>query len=50
MGDLDNDGKLDLYFDEFNEKGYFGVSLYLSSEAEKGKLVKVVATFGTAGC
>jgi hypothetical protein len=49
-GDSDNDGKLDLYFDEFNEKGYFGVSLYLSSEAEKGKLVKVVATFGTAGC
>lgn len=50
VGDLDNDGKLDLYFDEFNEKGYFGVSLYLSSEAEKGKLVKVVASFGTAGC
>jgi hypothetical protein len=50
VGDLDNDGKLDLYFDEFNEKGYFGVSLYLSSEAEKGKLLKAVATFGTAGC
>lgn len=50
VGDLDSDGKLDLYFDEFNEKGYFGVGLYLSSEAEPGQLVKLVATFGMAGC
>lgn len=50
VGDLDNDGKLDLYFDEFNEKGYFGVGLYLSSSAQPGKLVKLVATFSTAGC
>jgi hypothetical protein len=50
VGDLDRDGKLDLYFDEFNEKGYFGVGLYLSSSADPGKLVKLVATFAIAGC
>ena len=50
VGDLDNDGKLDLYFDHFNEKGGFSVGLYLSSEADPGKLVKLAATFGTAGC
>jgi len=49
-GDLDNDGKLDLYFDSFNEKGAFWVGLYLSSHAEDGDLVKLVADFGTAGC
>jgi len=50
VGDLDNDGKLDLYFDESNEKGYFGVGLYLSSQADPGKLVKQIASFGRAGC
>ncbi len=50
VGDIDNDGKLDLYFDESNEKGYFGVGLYLSSQADPGKLVKRIATFGMAGC
>ena len=50
VGDLDNDGKLDLYFDEFNEKGAFGVGLYLSSHAEPDGLVKLAAIFGTAGC
>lgn len=49
-GDIDNDGKLDLYFDEANEKGYFGVGLYLSSEAEPGELVKLAAVFGMGGC
>lgn len=51
VGDLDNDGKLDFYmsFNNF-EKGYFDSKLYLSSEAEKGKLVKEVAEFFTAGC
>lgn len=51
VGDLDNDGKLDFYmsFNDF-EKGYFDSKLYLSSEAEKGKLVKEVAEFFTAGC
>jgi hypothetical protein len=50
VGDLDRDGKLDLYFDEFNEKGYYRVSLYLSSAAAAGNLVKRVAEFSTAGC
>jgi len=50
-GDLDNDGELDLYISGFGyEKGGFTSSLYLSSEAEKGKLVKLVAAFETSGC
>lgn len=49
-GDLDRDGKLDLYFDEFNEKGYFSAELYLSSEAKPNSLVAPVANFFTAGC
>lgn len=50
VGDLDNDGKLDLYIEPYNEKGGFGVDLFLSSLAEPGKLVKWAASFGTAGC
>lgn len=51
VGDLDDDGKPDLYLDHNDwEKGYFSSSLFLSSEAEKGKLVKEVAGFFTAGC
>lgn len=51
VGDLDRDGKLDFYMDEYTyEKGGFGSGLYLSSEAEKGKLVKDVAGFGLPGC
>jgi len=51
IGDLDGDGKLDLYFSDFGyEKGGFGSNLFLSSAAEDGKLVKQVASFGTAGC
>lgn len=50
VGDIDNDGKLDLLFDADNEKGYFAMFLHLSSEAEDGKLVKWVATFEFAGC
>ncbi len=51
VGDLDGDSKLDFYL-EFNrfEKGSFESSLFLSSEAEKGELVKEVAVFGTLGC
>jgi hypothetical protein len=48
-GDLDNDGKLDLYFDEFNEKAFWG-RLYLSSHASDGEMLKLVATFGFGGC
>ncbi len=51
VGDLDGDGKLDLYFDDFGyEKGGFSSGLYLSSEAKKDELVRQVASFGTAGC
>lgn len=50
VGDLDNDGKIDLYFDQFNERGSFGIGLYLSSEAKDGEFVRLVAIFGTAGC
>jgi hypothetical protein len=50
VGDLDGDKKLDLLFDDFNEKGAFVLGLYLSSAAEPRKLVKKVAAFSTAGC
>jgi hypothetical protein len=50
VGDLNDDGKLDLYFDVDNEIGAFGTRLYLSSSSEAGKLVTLVAWFGTAGC
>lgn len=51
VGDIDGDGKLDLYMnDNSYEKGYFSSSLFLSSEAEKGNLVKESANFFTAGC
>lgn len=49
-GDLDSDGKLDLYLnlnDHYNITGY---RLFLSSQADKGKLVKEVALFYTSGC
>jgi hypothetical protein len=50
VGDLDKDGKLDLYADipvfyNFSQK-----RLFLSSQAEDGKLVKQVALFHTTGC
>lgn len=50
VGDLDRDEKLDFYFEPFSEKGGFGASLFLSSEADRDKLVKNVAAFGVAGC
>ena len=51
VGDLDGDGKLDLYFDDYGyEIGGFGSNLFLSSEAAEGQLVKQVASFTTAGC
>lgn len=49
-GDLDADGKLDLYFDEFNEKGYTNTKLFLSSLAGPGELVGFFGSFGAAGC
>ncbi|MEP7214392.1 MAG: hypothetical protein ABI791_15045 [Acidobacteriota bacterium] len=51
IGDLDGDGRLDLYIEGFGyEKGGFSSNLYLSKGAEKGHLVKLVASFSTAGC
>ncbi len=49
-GDLDNDGKLDLYL---NLTPHYNIEknvLFLSSPAEKGKLVKHVADFYSVGC
>jgi hypothetical protein len=51
VGDLDHDGKLDLFMDFWNyEKGGYSSGLYLSSEANKGKLVKEFDYFRLAGC
>lgn len=51
VGDMDGDGKLDLYFSDFGfEKGGFGSNLYLSSPAKAGNLVERVAGFNSAGC
>lgn len=49
-GDLDRDGKLDLYFDEFNEKGYTKIDLYLSTSAKPNNLLGLAASFWMAGC
>lgn len=50
IGDLDGDGLVDFYMDEFNEIGAFFPSLYISSEADEGHLVKEVAMFVRPGC
>ncbi len=49
-GDMDGDGKLDLYFDEFNEKGLTATELHLSTLAKSGELVKLAASFWMPGC
>lgn len=49
-GDLDGDEKPDFYFDLFEHYNVDNKVLFLSSEAEKGKLVKTVAQFWTTGC
>lgn len=49
-GDMDDDGKLDLYLDRTYTEEKSGTGLFLSSHAEKGKLVKVSALFAHAGC
>lgn len=50
VGDLDGDEKPDFYFDLFQHENVENRILFLSSEAGKGKLVKVVAQFWTTGC
>ncbi|MDM7921671.1 MAG: hypothetical protein QUS14_05175 [Pyrinomonadaceae bacterium] len=51
VGDMDNDGRLDLYFSDYGyEKGGFGSNLFLSSPTKEENLVERVAGFGSAGC
>lgn len=50
VGDLDRDGKPDFYFDLFEHYNVMNRVLFLSSQAEKGKLIKKVAYFWTTGC
>lgn len=50
VGDLDKDGKLDLYADMPVFYNFSQKRLFLSSQAEDGKLVKQVALFHTTGC
>lgn len=50
VGDLDKDGKLDFYADVSSHYNMSNPVLFLSSQAEKGKLVKDVADFGSVGC
>lgn len=49
-GDLDRDGKPDFYMTLFEHYNVGNSVLFLSSEAENGKLVKKVAYFWTTGC
>ncbi len=49
-GDLDRDGKLDLYVSVTQHYDVSERKLFLSSRAAKGKLVKEVAAFVTGGC
>ncbi|HZH91088.1 MAG TPA: hypothetical protein VEX70_10790 [Pyrinomonadaceae bacterium] len=49
-GDLDGDGKLDLYMDLHNKYNSSERRLFLSSPASRGNLVKEVAEFRTVGC
>lgn len=51
VGDMDSDGKLDLFMDFWNyEKGYYSSGLFLSSEAKNGKLVKRFEYLAFSGC
>lgn len=49
-GDLDGDGKLDLFLDLTNHYNVSHKRLFLSSKAEKGKLIKEIANFRNVGC
>ncbi len=49
-GDLDRDGKLDLYLDLSNHFNVMDKRLFLSGQAKPGRLVKLVAEFWTNGC
>ncbi len=49
-GDLDNDGKLDLYVDLSNHYNVSDRILFLSTLAKGGKLVAIAGRFRTVGC
>ena len=49
-GDIDRDGRLDLYMDLSNHYNVSRKELFLSSLARKGKLVKRLVRFDTVGC
>jgi hypothetical protein len=49
-GDLDRDGKLDLYVSVTQHYNVSERKLFLSSQASEGQLVKEVADFVTSGC
>ncbi|MBI1760021.1 MAG: hypothetical protein HYR56_01160 [Acidobacteria bacterium] len=49
-GDLDGDGKLDLYADLNSHYNMTARKLFLSSQAKPGQLVAEVAKFMTTGC
>ena len=51
VGDLDSDGKPDFFMDFYNyEKGGYSSGIFLSSQAEKGKLVKLFEYFRLSAC
>jgi hypothetical protein len=49
-GDLDGDGKLDLFMILSDHYNVTGSTLFLSSRSSSGKLVELVAAFITMGC
>lgn len=51
VGDLDSDNKPDLFMDlGDDEKGSYTSGIFISSEAEEGKLVKLFEYFWLGGC
>ena len=50
VGDLDHDGKLDFIIDTSNHYNVTELRLYLSGQAAKGELLKLVATRKSTGC
>jgi hypothetical protein len=49
-GDIDGDGKPDLLYNLSNHYNVGNVTLFLSSKAESGKMLKMVASRNTTGC
>lgn len=50
VGDLDRDNKPDFYLSLYAHEIIYEAFIFLSSEAENGKLVKKAALFSTSGC